>query len=237
MSVVIQLPALHSEGRFANRLIHYLVGRYLAEQNGGSVQVPHWIGELMFDLRDPYYTVERQPINGQALLDKLHGVVALPPFFACPHAVVDPVFTRAFVQRVLPWRTSWLTTAPSSRVALHVRRGDYLTDPAFPNIPLATLRRALAQCGFPERDTMFVREDQPGPAYGAPWPFEFLGDFQRLMRADNVLVYPRSSFSQMAALLGTGNIYMPKWEGTTHLCYERHDDAKPAIFPVRNNQL
>jgi hypothetical protein len=70
-------------------------------------------------------------------------------------------------------------------------------------------------------------------------PLSFLEDFQTLMMAKNVFVYPRSTFSQLAALMGDGNIYMPYDYGTgpTTCKFRLADPSQPVIFPTKNNSL
>lgn len=238
----LQIPALRDEGRFANRLIHYMVGRHLAEAWDVRLATHPWIGECLFDLNDSH--VERPvPYLPFAEIEKgFWGPTALPPFFAIPHRIVDPLFNRQFVQKLFKWRAFYEEKrgrVQSHKAVIHVRRGDFCSLPDFPVVPVHTLLDNAEQHGFSVSECILVREESPLNTGLFPWPFEFLEDFFTLMQADNIFVYPRSSFSQLAALMGNGNIYMP-YDYSTDPARTRfvlHEGTDPVVFPTRNNGL
>lgn len=231
MSKVIQLPAIANEGRFGNRLIHYLVGKCYAESIGATVEIPKgWIGETLFEIDEPHITTPAPLLRS---FDAFDGTVALPPFFNMPHRLVDPCLTRPTVHRLFKWKPGWVRVRKRERRAIHVRRGDFLLEPDFPVVSKSDMRLI----GGPQ--ARLVSEDAPTNTGLFPKSLSFLEDFQTLMLADDVFVYPRSTFSQMAALLGNGNIYMPfdYRPGPTTCKFRMVNPEQPVIFPTKNNSL
>lgn len=225
MSKVVQLPAIANEGRFANKLIHYLVGKCYAESIGATVEIPKgWLGETLFDINEPYI---------QNVSD-LETKISLPPFFNLPHRMVDPCLTRSTVKRLFKWRPGFIRVRCREVATIHVRRGDFLTEKDFPVIPEKEL---VAVSGV--NLARVISEDRPSNSGIFPREWSFLEDFQTLMLSENVFVYPRSTFSQMAALLGDGNIYMPYdyQAGRTTCKFRLVDPNEPVIFPTKNNSL
>lgn len=221
---VVQLPAIANEGRFANKLVHYIVGKCYAESIGSTVEIPRgWIGELLFEIDEPY--IERPSGAG------------LGAFFNLPHRLVDPCLTRETVKRLLKWRLEYLRVKEKPEIAVHLRRGDFLTDNGFPVVSPKDLLKAASNqvVGLP----ILVSESNPVDSGLFPKSLSFLEDFQTLMNAENVFVYPRSTFSQMAALLGNGNIYMPYdyTAGLTSCKFRQIDPSQPVVFPTKNNSL
>lgn len=227
MSKVVQLPAIRNEGRFGNKLIHYLVGKCYAEKVGATVEIPRgWVGETIFEIEEPYI---EQPARVLTNLDEdFEGTVALPPFFNMPHRFVDPCFTRPTVKRIFKWRDGWVRVKTRRELSIHVRCGDFLTNPDFPVVKF-----------FPMDHSNMIREDNPSDTGIFPKELSFLEDFQTLMLSRNLFVYPRSTFSQMAALLGDGNIFMPYdyHAGPTTCRFKRVNPDQPVIFPTKNNHL
>lgn len=230
---VIQIPAIGKHGRFCNWLLHYLTGKYYAERVGAKVATHHWIGRDLFDLDDLLIQKEEQPISGHTYLKPFNGTIALPPFFFLPFDLYSKCLTRTFVQKTLKWKPEFLSPyIPKVEAAVHVRRGDYsyLTD--FPWIELPEICEALNRCGEDPDDVEFVREDEPHQIGVYPYGYEHIEDFQILMKAKRIYVYPRSTFSQVAALLGNGEVYMPfGWtKGKSIVNYKPVDTAKPILF-------
>lgn len=221
MTKVVQLPAIANEGRFGNKLIHYVVGKCYAESLGLTVEIPRgWIGETIFEIEEPY-------------IERKEGI-QLPAFFNMPHRLVDPCLTRSTIRRLLRWRPDLVRVTERKESVVHVRRGDFLTDSGF---PVVSPEHLIAEC---KTGTPFVvSEDSPQNNGLFSKRFSFLEDFQTLMMAKNVYVYPRSTFSQMAALLGNGNIYMPHdySPGPTTCTFKLADPSQPVIFPTKNNHL
>lgn len=222
MSKSVQLTAIANEGRFGNKLIHYIVGKCYAESIGATVEIPRgWAGEILFEIDEPY-------------IEKPAGA-GLGAFFNLPHRLVDPCLTRETVKRLLKWRPEWLRVKNQFDVVVHLRRGDFLTDNGFPIVSLKEMLSAN-KTGYP---AVIVSEYFPQNTGLFPKWLSFLEDFQTLMQAKNVFVYPRSTFSQLAALLGDGNIFMPYdyKAGQTSCKFRQVDPSQPVIFPTKNNSL
>jgi len=226
MTKIVQLPAIANEGRFGNRLIHYIVGKCHAESIGATVQIPRrWVGETIFEINEPY-------------IDPGHEAVVLPPFFNLPHRLVDPCLTRKNVKRLLKWRKDFLRVTDKKEAAIHLRRGDFLHLADFPVVPRLELLNSVKRVKN-IKSPHVVSESEPSRTGLFSKALSFLEDFQTLMMAENVFVYPRSTFSQMAALLGDGNIYMPYDYGKGHTSckFRLADPEEPVIFPTKNNSL
>jgi len=239
MKKVIQLPAIANEGRWANKLLHYVVGKCYAESVGATVEIPRgWLGETVFEISEPYIEQKARMLSPQLDQD-FDGTVALPPFFNLPHRIVNPCLTRETVKRLLKWRPGMVRVNSRPKAAAHVRSGDFLTNQDFPIVRQATIIDQARFAGYPPDKCEVVSEDKPRNSGLFPKELEFLEDFQTLMRAYNVFVYPRSTFSQMAALLGNGRIFMPYiyYCGVTDCKFRLVDVSKPVIFPSKNNYL
>lgn len=240
MKNIIQLPAIANEGRFGNKLIHYVVGKCYAESVGATVEIPReWLAESVFEINEPYIQNKARMIEPTQLDMEFSGSVALPPFFNLPHRVVDRCLRRETVKRLLKWRPHYLRVKAIEEIAVHIRRGDFLTDSAFPIVSESAMLDAVFKTGRVRRAVHLVRENQPAVTGIFPSHISFLEDFQTLMLAENIFVYPRSTFSQMAALLGGGNIYLPYdyGRGQTTCKFRLADPQKPVIFPTKNNNL
>lgn len=240
MKKVVQLPAIANEGRFANKLIHYIVGKCYAESVGATVEIPiGWLAESVFEISEPHIQRKARVIAPTQLDMEFSGAVALPPFFNLPHRVVDKCLRRESVKRLLKWRSGMVKVDEPLRAVIHIRRGDFLNACMFPYIPLYELYDAIESVGLDRSKVVAVNENFPRRGEMFPAGLEFLEDFQTLMLAENVFVYPRSTFSQIAALLGDGNIYMPYdyGRGPTTCKFKLADPSKPVIFPTKNNNL
>lgn len=235
MKKVIQLPAIANKGRFANQLLHYVIGKGYAEVVGATVEIPKgWVGQSIFEINDPHIDQNSRMLTPRQLDEDFSGTVAIPAFFSLPHRIVDPFLIRETVQNILKWRPEWIKVKAKKESVVHLRRGDFLTDGHFPIISRQELLRATQRF-----DSEVISEDTPSNTGLFPKSLSFLEDFQTLMQAKNVFVYPRSTFSQMAALLGDGNIFMPYdyTAGHTTCKFRQVDPSKPVIFPTKNNSL
>lgn len=243
MRKVLQLPAIGVEGRFANWMLHYLAGKLIAERFGAVLETPPWIGETLFQISEHRITKLAHRMRVEEVGEDWEGVTALPPFFDIPHRVLDPMITRENVQKVFQWRETTLHRIVHGfdvipHVSVHVRRGDYGIL-GFPIVEEEHLQSEVIRHGFDPRMVWWIREESPHDFHRHEGDPPYLLDFQLLEQSRNVFVYPRSTFSQMAALLGTGNIYMPYdyTNGKTTCRFELHDPTKPCLFPSRNNSF
>lgn len=233
----IQLPAVGKEGGWANHLIHYLVGRVLADKCGAALETPPWIGQKLFKLYDPPITNPVPAIKPKDVGKPFDGVIALPPFFSLPHRIVDPCFKRSLVQKTFQWRIPRVPLVGSLPKVIHRRRGDFAKH-GFPWVTTECLfEEAHNVCDRP-RGFVFVSDDSPHQKQIADDP-DFLEDFLIMVHAKNLFVYPRSTFSQMAGLLGNGQIWFPTFYtmGKTGVKFFKADPEKDCWFQDRNNEL
>jgi hypothetical protein len=237
---ILQVPAVGGIGRFGNWILHYLAGKMLAEQFNATLQCSEWIGETLFKLSDERISNHAPQLTVLEIGKDWEGTKSLPPFFNLPHRVLDPFITRPNVQRTFQWRSPF-DAVPSlddiAKVAVHVRRGDKISVNVWPFIPIAVLKECVTTLGFNAKDILLVNEDVPNLSkeHEPVW----LLDFRLLVWAENVVVYPVSTFSQVAALLGNGNIYMPyDYEPySMNIKYRLVDPSEPVLFPTKNNNL
>lgn len=212
----------------------------LSEQFNAQLETPHWLGEDLFQLKDKPISKPGMPMLPTDVGKDWTGRMELPPFFHVPHRVLNPCLTRENVQRVFVWRSKYdVKPKPCeiSDVAVHVRQGDFYTSPGFPVVPMSIIEDAVERAGFNPQTATWVIESKPHKSslIGPHW----LYDFKLLEWAENVFVYPRSTFSQMAALLGNGNIYMPyNYElKASAVQFKSVNPDEPVVFPTKNNNL
>lgn len=219
----IQINCLGSFGRFGNQLFQYAFARAYAESVGATLETPWWVGQALFNIKDPLPTkrlpslgLDEHP-NGKVDVD-LYGYFQRSDFFK--H------YTISKLREWFNLSQFWRDTCPKWNrrvVALHIRRGDYLTtfSHIFCSIGIGAYHKAIEAAGYDPEKTVEVREDRP-KTYPMPG-LEFMYDFMELFNAD-VLFRANSTFSWWAATLGHcgENIYSPVVEGLSGA----HNDVK-----------
>lgn len=210
----IQINCLGSFGRFGNQLFQYAFARGYAESVGATLETPWWVGKSLFNLDDPMPSkslpslgLDEHP-NGRVDID-LHGYFQRSDFYKF-YTLSN---LRQWFNVAQFWRDQF--PKPDKRVvALHIRRGDYLTTFAhiFCTIGIEAYYKAMEDAGYDPKKAVHVREDRP---CNYPMPgLEFMADFMTLYNAD-VLFRANSTFSWWAATLGHcgEDIYSPVVEG------------------------
>ncbi|HYC03480.1 MAG TPA: tetratricopeptide repeat protein [Azospirillaceae bacterium] len=224
---------LAAKGRFAHTVMEYILVRLYAERHGLRFETPDWVGGTFFALDDPPQGAPLRPllfprrILNASLEDEGSGPPVVDRDLLSPLFLLD--HREAYRARVQSWlrpRRDWLPhlepaveklrALGGTVVAIHVRRGDFVTG----NYPLtrtewyvAWLRELWRQL---DRPVLYLASDDL-PAIGAAfaefrpltradlaaeWPgLDYLQDFHVLTQADVVGVSAASGFSQLAARL------------------------------------
>lgn len=210
----VQIRCLGSFGRLGNQFFQYAAARGYAESIGARLETPPWVGQQLFGLNDPPISkylpslgLDEHP-NGRTNVD-LYGYFQRSDFYKS--------YTLTKLRQWFKVGQFWHDQFPKpdrSTVALHLRRGDYLTtfSHVFCTIGLEAYHKAMVAVGYDPEKTVQVREDRQ-VRYPMPG-LEFVADFMALYNAD-VLFRANSTFSWWAATLGHcgENIYSPVVEG------------------------
>lgn len=229
----ITSSTLANRGRFAHNALEYVMLRLYAEQFGYVLEMPDWVGGAFFDINDPPQSGPLPPLlfPRHRLNDWITGRTADPPL--ADRDMLSPLFLfehkERYRERVQSWlrpRTVWapwldpaverLRAGGSTVVAIHIRRGDFLTF-GYPITEtdwyLAWLREIWPGI---ERPVLYLASDDLATVRGAfaefrplvradvapDWPgLEYLQDFHVLTQADVVGISAASGFSQLAARL------------------------------------
>lgn len=231
----IMSSTLASKGRFAHNVLEYILLRLYAEKYGYRLETPDWVGGSFFELNDPPPSGPLPPwlFPGRTINGLITGDLSRPPPFN--RDILSPLFLlehketyRARVQSWLRPRRVWapylepalerLRTTGNTLVALHIRRGDFVTF-KYPITETAWYVAWLQEL-WPQLDrpVLYLASDDLASVRDAfaqfqpltradvavPWPgLEFLQDFHVLMNADIVGISAASGFSQLAARLNT----------------------------------
>jgi hypothetical protein len=257
---LVSMSSLGGDG-FANQLFQYAFIRLYALRHGVTATVPAWQGKYLFDLDDPSCADLALPplrfpafVNEEeALWDKeeppidvdLSGYFQEIPECWRRHR---PLLRRMFQlciehQRAIDtWQSKVTRSGQRTLVAVHVRRGDYRTQPPevaqwFRLTPedwyVAWLRAIWPTLRDP---LLFVATDEPDVIRPFFKGFETIAatfggiaqilpnhirDFELLRRADYMAIC-NSSFSRMAAILAhpTQKCFVPSFQTNSFVPYE-----------------
>lgn len=237
-SDLVTMSRLGHYGRFGNQLFQYAFLKLYSLYTASALAVPAWEGEALFGLSDPrpgplppppplrflpfddddlaLWDVDNPPVN----VDFLGYFQEVPAAWLPHRTFLRRLFTLVDeLRRPLQAAVDRLRDDGRTLVAIHVRRGDYLTadpvrQPWFRCVPLDWYRDWLA-ARWPglARPVLYVASDDPAAAAAfadfGPLALDdpalasipaHIRDFFLLTSAD-VLALCNSSFSRMAALL------------------------------------
>ncbi len=234
---VLSMSTLGRNGRFGNQLFQYAMLRLLARQHGLTPATSPWIGQKLFGhAEQPAGTMLPGLFEGReipdaafptALMEQSPGSRELWGYFQPDTIHLAPYkdFFRSLFQPVpaieMPLRQALarLGVPGHPLVALHIRRGDYLTHPAnsmFYPAPSAWYRQWLEQLWPTLRDPLlYIATDDPAmvlPDFQDYQPITavdlgvtmpeapFYPDFYVMSQAD-ILAISNSSFSFVPAML------------------------------------
>lgn len=227
--------SLATRGRFAHTVLEYILVRLYAEKHGFVLETPDWVGGAFFALNDPPQSGPLPPLlfSRRILNDLVSGTAERAPI--ADRDILSPLFLfehkQAYRQRVQSWLTPrrvWaphlapamerLRAAGNTVVALHIRRGDFVTS----NYPITETAWYVdwLRAWWPrfDRPVLYVASDDVAAVRHAFAEFhpltradvveewaglDFLQDFHVLMNADVVGTSAASGFSVLAARLNT----------------------------------
>ncbi|MBK3733269.1 tetratricopeptide repeat protein [Azospirillum brasilense] len=227
--------SLATRGRFAHTVLEYILVRLYAEKHGFVLETPDWVGGAFFELNDPPQSGPLPPLlfARRTLNDLVSGATERAPI--ADRDILSPLFLfehkRDYRQRVQSWlrpRRVWdpqlapaverLRAAGNTVVALHIRRGDFVTS----NYPITETAWYVdwLRDWWPrlDRPVLYLASDDVPAVRHAFAEFhpltradvveewvglDFLQDFHVLMNADVVGTSAASGFSVLAARLNT----------------------------------
>ena len=227
----IMCSALGTYGRFANQLLQYAMTRLYAEDHGLTAEFTDWIGRDLFGFDDPLLGAPLPELSEKDadLLGALSGRDNrdlagrdLWGYFqkdSRDFAGHRDRFRRLFTPRpelaavTEGWRAK-LNAGGRPLVALHLRRGDFVTNRLWTAPEDWYLAWLAALWPRLERPLLYIATDDPGvvaafkdyapvtaDALGALLPgAEFYADFHILTQATHLAI-SNSSFSFVAAML------------------------------------
>lgn len=235
---LLHFPTLGIDGRFGNQIFQYAFLRLAAKAQGLTAATPDWVGRYLFQCDEPAITgylpfVEDKAIDVPAALAgvssrqrrSLLGQTAAFGFFA-DHTRDYRPYRKAFESLFEPgpWIRSYadgLTDRIRSRgktlFAVHIRRGDMVTNPNFWVAPVSWYvdwlrplwNAAIAPVLYVSTDDTSVIEEfadfHPLSSDDITHTFvgaEYYPDWHMLRQADHLAI-SNSSFSFTAALLNT----------------------------------
>lgn len=206
---IVQSPLLGRRGRFANWLVQYQWSLRYSNHCRATLQTHPWIGETLFEINHERI-VDELPVTPAVRLPYcLTGMVAIPMFYDIPNHYAADIATRETMAR-LRWRPEYDPShVPVKKCVAHLRGGDFIGSVRWPQVSTDDLLDAVVETGVDRSDCFIVSDDIPSENNVYPSGFDFLYDFQLLMRAETVFVYPSSTFSIVAALFNHGTVFQP----------------------------
>ena len=232
----IQMQTFGANGRFGNQLNQYAFARVVALNQGLELRTPNWIGRYLFDLDDPDVgpftrTIGEQDVDISCALAGVgtssNLISSLEGYNIWGYYTMSGVVLRSYrriyqsLYQPAPWIAAItdgilakLRAIGQTIVALHLRRGDMVTDDAYWIAPVAWYRTLLAEIWHGlETPVLYIASDDPDIRLQfLDYPVvkcnellplvpgaEFYTDWFVLSQADH-LVISNSSFSYTAAL-------------------------------------
>lgn len=227
MTRILQLPQVGgSHGRFGNCLLWYALAKSFCEKYEATLQTPDWIGERVFELNDPRMSGQSNVLLSWPLApdtEPWEGIAELNTReYSFPME-----FSNADFRRWLPFRKEFAWFPYVRHVVVHVRKGDFLDQSG--SWPIVTTEQCVqaAKAVYLEAEPEVICEDAPHNYMNYGHKLAFLEDFLWLCHAENLFVYPASSFSGCAARFNTGKVWQPMdyHNGPTECRWELRKDV------------
>lgn len=140
----VSSSTLATHGRFAHNVLEYILVRLYAEKHGYVLETPEWVGGYYFDIDHPLPSRPLRPLYfPRRIINRLvDGTARHPPIPDCD--ILSPLFLfehkEEYRERVQSWlrpRPVWapfldpamerLRSMGDTVVAIHIRRGDFVT--------------------------------------------------------------------------------------------------------------
>jgi len=184
------MSSLGENGRFGNQLFQYLYVVLVAKRQNAVLQTPHWIGNVLYNLRDPQALLRFSVISEDALEQGLHGAYqVLNPaslletylpcvtdadffgyfqlhtsFYASYKDFIRSLFTpRGGYAELIKSVNSQIKGKKKRVLAIHLRRGDYGRSMYF-RAPCAWYCQWLLESEISPTDTLiYIASEAPEP--------------------------------------------------------------------------
>lgn len=211
----LYLPDLGSWGRWGNQLIQYASAKNIACKNGLELVTNRWDGVEILCLKDSvkmpdgiddlpeFGGAEWIAAGGQRCLQDWKMTIYKRP-------LMQIVSQKGFYDLYGELRSLALFT-PHVRFAVHHRKGDNYASNDWPQISDDEIRVALVRAGVDPTTCEFFYEENPHVCTSHPLfeKYKFLTDFCMMIRADNLFVFPASTFSIIAGMLSSNQLWVP----------------------------
>ena len=200
-----------------NATMAYLFARAHAERIGAELVMEPWIGDKIWRLPDTRRPTDQEnafPLRSEMDLAPDETNVVIRAYAQSQEAMI---YTKRQAQEWLSFRYSTMeilndpaaaVLSHRDEIVAHRRVGDFRGPGSlWPVISEKSYRDAA-----PMLQLSFVTQENPTPHGDLPAEISFLPDFYRLAAA-RFLLRGNSSFSWVAALLGSADIWSPRIDG------------------------
>lgn len=211
MTRILQLHQLAGgNGRFANQLQWFALGKWFCEQHDAILQTPQWIGESVFEIDDPPMSGAPNVLLSWPLSPEMHRWEGVATLNTAEYSF-PPMYTDEDFRRYLKLQPKYQADCVSrSMGAAHLRQGDFHQAPdIWPIVSRETLAKGIEDNGFDLRTFTFITEESPHVNNAHPAKLSFLQDFLIMCAAPVLYVYPSSSFSMCAARFNRNSVWVP----------------------------
>lgn len=189
-------------GRFGNNAMQWLAAKAIAERDNLELRTPRWIGEKIFQIEttaEPDYSGDYFRGYSQNQERAIYTLTQVREWFR-----FRPEIERRLQEDFRP---------VEHLVAAHKRVGD-MQGYGYPLVALQSYYNACHKFGINLAWMCFVMEEAPTRADWLPSELSWLPDFY-IMCTAKTLLRANSSFSFVAGMLNTGQVYSPRIDGLT----------------------
>lgn len=258
MPGVITISCLGSKGRAGNSFFQWAFARGYSMAVDAVLQTPDWFGRRIFS------EAAEEPLIDRSLpkthCDSVCLQMGLPlgyfigktnidlDLYAQHQTFVD-FYSRRQVREWFRLKPEFESYAPNKEItgqysAMHLRRGDYTTDPTFQRLYCTvsdeSYAQAIKQFNIPSPVLRVFDGCRPAipdlEAIGLDWLVDFL-----MLRGADHLLRSNSTFAWWASALGNGKTYSPVVEnkvGLQHVGFVHGNHPNTAgIFPNQSNLI
>ena len=205
-------------GGFGNRCMQYCAMRGFAEQHGFELRTTPWVGQKIFYLPEhPAADLTTPRRTETQLLDNPEGDVSVEGYFQNQRAI--DYWSKSKAVKWLRFsnelfRRDSMMPGDTHYIACHLRRGDYLTNGAYPIISRESYEKFLRGCYLGATPVHWISEETPRTANHLPLEFSFLPDFYCMIKA-YWLLRANSTFSWFAHVLADDSqrVFSPRIDG------------------------
>lgn len=219
--MTINLKCIGNNGRWGNQLFQYTFTRAYCEHFNTELRTAPWLGQQVFeDINDPQCVAGTSRCPDEMFpTDPSFGHYEVFGYFQSPQHL--DLYDREFVKRIFTFKSEILDklTLPNGEyVAVHKRRGDYVTtySHVFCIVSDKSYQDCIDKINTENLPIIECSEEHRHGNDNLPKELQFLQDFWILMNA-KILLRSNSTFSWWANVLGRNDqeIWSPKVENLT----------------------